>query len=142
MKRNFCKILSLLCVCVLLLLNSACSRTYQRCYYHAFSTDGVYSAEDTVYRVNGKYYVQGRIVSMSNDKIKLKLIDHNLIEYDSSTIEITVDSKTVYRIQKSNGLEENISYKDLSFGDKINGVSRQGNVKNNTIYVQKILLRD
>lgn len=92
--------------------------------------------------LGGKYYVQGRIVSISDDKIKIKLIDHNLIEYDSSTIEITVDSKTVYRIQKSNGLEENISYKDLSFGDKINGVSRQGNVKNNTIYVQKILLRD
>ena len=70
MKRNFCKILSLLCVCVLLLLNSACSRTYQRCYYHAFSTDGVYSAEDTVYRVNGKYYVQGQRAQLRRERYR------------------------------------------------------------------------
>ena len=70
MKRSFCKILSLLCVCVLLLLNSACSRTYQRCYYHAFSTDGVYSAEDTVYRANGKYYVQGQRAQLRRERYR------------------------------------------------------------------------
>ena len=41
-------------------------RTYQRCYEHAFATDGVYCAHDSVYRGNGKMYAKGQRAQLRN----------------------------------------------------------------------------
>ena len=57
-------------VSILLLVASlsltSCMRTYQRCYEHAFATDGVYCAPDAVYRSAGKKYAKGQRTQLRN----------------------------------------------------------------------------
>ena len=45
---------------------TSCMRTYQRCYEHAFATDGVYCANDSVYQGNGKMYAKGQRAQLRN----------------------------------------------------------------------------
>lgn len=45
---------------------SSCMLTHQRCYEHAFATDGVYCADDAVYRSGGKEYAKGNRVQLRN----------------------------------------------------------------------------
>lgn len=54
------KIICLLSGCIALMVLNSCSRTYKRCYEHAFAADGVYCASNAVYTANGKDYVQGQ----------------------------------------------------------------------------------
>jgi hypothetical protein len=58
-------LLSLLLLFACLSLTS-CMRTYQRCYEHAFATDGVYCAPDAVYHSNGKKYARGQRARLRN----------------------------------------------------------------------------
>ena len=44
----------------------SCMRTYQRCYEHAFATDGVYCRPDSVYHKAGKEYAKGQRTQLRN----------------------------------------------------------------------------
>ncbi len=45
---------------------TSCMRTYQRCYEHAFATDGVYCTPDAVYHSAGKNYAKGQRTQLRN----------------------------------------------------------------------------
>ena len=45
---------------------TSCMRTYQRCYEHAFATEGVYCSPDAVYHSNEKEYAKGQRTQLRN----------------------------------------------------------------------------
>lgn len=88
-----------------------------------------------------RYYVQGQVVGIDNDKMRVRIVEHNLSGYSDSSIIVIINNETAFRTQNTSGFESRILFENISVGDRVNIICKENNVKNNSITAQKILLK-
>ena len=90
--------------------------------------------------LGNKYYAYGRIVTIGNNQIGMKIVDHNLKEYHNSNIIVLVDKNTVLRTQNKIGIESGIEHKDLTVGNRVRVILHDNIVSEGTVTAEKILV--
>ena len=88
-----------------------------------------------------RYYVQGQVAQINNNKMRVRIVEHNLTGYRDTSIIIVTNGETAFRTQNASGFESRILFENISVGDRVNVVCKENNVENNSITAQKILLK-